>query len=147
MVRIAQRWAADPVSPQSLYEDFFWDTFEVRDGKLYEHWDAGLIADPNARPNPQSATPRRRLNGPAPPPQTQSGPQPPAGNPLERVIGACDIVTIIHKVFRQDPTMPPGNFYDSYVWDTFRVRNGRLVEHWDSVTLPVQVAGPVGSSN
>ena len=226
VVRIAQRWAADPVSPQSFYENSFWDTFEVRDGKLYEHWDAGLIADPNARPNPNPPPPaaastvpvvwppapavpapgcvatqqqvaenkriasrffqvsgaerlamidendiqhntvfrryaiqnrisdyetvRRAIGGtpvgPAPPP-TQSGPQPPAGNPLERVIGACDIVTIIHKVFRQDPTMPPGNFYDSYAWDTFRVRNGRLVEHWDGVTLPVQVAGPVGSSN
>jgi len=226
VVRIAQRWAPDPASPQSFYENFFWDTFEVRDGKLYQHWDAGLIADPNARPNPNPpppaaastvpvawppaaavpapgcvATPQqvtenkriasrffdvagaerlalidesyiqhnpvfrryaiqnrisdyetvKRAIGGAPignaaPVQAQSGPQPPAGNALERVIGACDIVTIIHKVYRQDPTLPPGNFYDTYTWDTFRVRNSRLVEHWDGVTLPAQ-AGPVASSN
>jgi len=55
---------------------------------------------------------------------------------LERVVGACDVVTIIHKAYRQDPTMAPGNFYDTYSFDTFRVRNGKLVEHWDGVTLP-----------
>jgi predicted SnoaL-like aldol condensation-catalyzing enzyme len=227
VVRIAQRWAPDPASPQSFYENFFGDTFEVRDGKLYEHWDAGLIADPNARPNPNPPPPAAASTVPVPwppaaavpapgctatPPQvaenkriasrffqvagaerlalidetyiqhnpvfrryaiqnrisdyetvkraiggtpvgqpgTQaqaSGPQPPAGNPLERVVGACDVVTIIHKVYRQDPTAPPGTFYDSYTWDTFRVRNGKLVEHWDGVTLPAQAAGPVGSSN
>jgi len=76
------------------------------------------------------------VGGAAPPPPPQTGPQPPAGNFLERVIGACDIVTIIHKVYRQDPTKPAGTFYDTYTWDTFRVRNGKLVEHWDGVTLP-----------
>jgi predicted SnoaL-like aldol condensation-catalyzing enzyme len=78
------------------------------------------------------------IGAPAPQPQAQAGPQPPAGNPLERVIGACDVVTIIHKVYRQDPTQPAGTFYDTYTWDAFRVRNGKLVEHWDGVTLPAQ---------
>ena len=45
-------------------------------------------------------------------------------------------MTIIHKGYRQDPTKPAGTFYDTYTWDTFRVRNGKLVEHWDGVTLP-----------
>jgi len=213
VVRIAQRWAPDPESPMSFYENFFWDTFEVRDGKLYQHWDAGVIADPNAPATPApafaastvpvvwppaaavpapgcTATPeqvaankqiaskffqvagadrlalidssyvqhnpvfrryaiRNRmsdyetvkaamagaagLSQAAPPP---AGPQPPPGNVLERVVGACDVVTIIHKAYRQDPTMAPGNFYDTYSFDTFRVRNGKLVEHWDGVTLP-----------
>ena len=219
VVRIAQRWAADPNSPMSFYENFFWDTFEVRDGKLYEHWDAGVIADPNARPNPNPSPPaaastvpvswppapavpapgcsatqaqveenkrvasrfyqtngadrlalidqtyiqhnpvfrryavqnrisdyetvRRaiidgvQVGGPAaPPPAPAGGPQPPPNNALERVVAACDVVTIIHKIYRQDPTAPAGTFYDTYAWDTFRVRNGKLVEHWDGATLP-----------
>lgn len=224
VVRIAQRWTQDPASPQSFYESFWWDTFEVRDGKLYEHWDAGVIADPNNRPTPNglpqaatsttpvvwppaaavptpgcSATPeqvaankqvarrffevngadrlalidetyiqhnpvfrryavqnritdyetvKRAIGGtpigPAPAPAAQAGPQPPAGNPFERVIGACDIVTLIHKVYRQNPTMPAGTFYDTYTWDTFRVRNGKLVEHWDGATIPAE---PVRATN
>lgn len=218
VVRIAQRWTSDPAAPQSFYESFWWDTFEVRDGKLYEHWDAGVIAAPDSRsavpPLPQaatsttpvvwppapavpapgcSATPdqvtankqvarrffevngaerlalldesyiqhnpvfrryavqnrvsdyetvKRAIGGTpigtAPGTATQTGPQPPAGNPFERIIAACDIVTLIHKVYRQNPTMPPGNFYDTYTWDTFRVRNGKLVEHWDGATIPAE---------
>ena len=38
------------------------------------------------------------------------GPQPPAGNPLEIVMAECDLVTIIHKNNRQDPTAAPGTF-------------------------------------
>src|SRR5262245_4347974 len=33
-----------------------------------------------------------------------SGPQPPQGNPFEVVTAECDIVTVVHKVYRQDPT-------------------------------------------
>jgi hypothetical protein len=45
---------------------------------------------------------------------TASAPQPPAGNPLEAVIGRCDIVTIIHKNFRQGPTAPAKTFYETF---------------------------------
>ena len=34
--------------------------------------------------------------------------------------------------------------YDTYTWDTFRVRNGKLVEHWDGATLPA--ATPAGTN-
>ena len=44
----------------------------------------------------------------------------------------CDLVTVIHKDFRQDPTAPPGTFYEAFTFDTFRVKNGKLVEHWGS---------------
>ena len=66
----------------------------------------------------------------------QAGPQPPANVPLDVVVGACDIVTIIHRNYRQDPTAPPGTFYETFTWDAFRVLDGKLVEHWDGATLP-----------
>jgi len=217
VVRIAQRWAPDPNSPGSFYENFFWDTFQVKDGKLYQHWDNGAIADPRATPNPNpapaaaastvpvvwppapavpvagcTATPAQvaenkkvameffragitpperialvdpnyvqhnpafhryalenkvsdyetlkvmatRAGTQAAAPAAAQGPQPPAGNMFERVIGACDIVTMIHKFYAQDPTQPAGTYYDRYSFDTFRVRNGKLTEHWDGTTLP-----------
>jgi len=64
-----------------------------------------------------------------------AGPQPPAGNPLEIVMAECDLVTIIHKNNRQDPTAPVGTFYEVFTFDTFRVRNGKLVEHWDGAVI------------
>ncbi len=77
------------------------------------------------------------------------GPQPPAGNPLEIVMAECDLVTIIHKNFRQDPTAAPGNFYEVFTFDTFRVRNGKLTEHWDGAVInpPAPAAAPGGRGN
>ncbi len=72
-----------------------------------------------------------------------AGPQPPAGNPLEIVTAECDLVTIVHKNYRQDPTAEPGKFYEVFTFDTFRLKNGKLVEHWDGAVInPPAPAGP-----
>jgi predicted SnoaL-like aldol condensation-catalyzing enzyme len=76
------------------------------------------------------------------------GPQPPQGNPLEIVMAECDLVTIVHKNFRQDPTAAAGTFYEVFTFDTFRVRNGKLVEHWDGAVINPPAAGaPAGRGN
>jgi|SoiMethySBSTD1v2_1073268.scaffolds.fasta_scaffold22750_1 predicted SnoaL-like aldol condensation-catalyzing enzyme len=64
-----------------------------------------------------------------------AAPQPPAGNPYEIVMAECDLVTVIHKNYRQDPTAAPGTWFEAYTFDTFRVRNGKLVEHWDTAVI------------
>jgi len=63
------------------------------------------------------------------------GPRPPQGNPLEIVTAECDVVTVIHKNFRQDPTADAGKFYEAFTFDTFRIKDGKLVEHWDSALI------------
>ena len=65
-----------------------------------------------------------------------TGPQPPAGNQLEVVTAECDIVTVIHKNYRQDPTAEPGKFYEVFTFDSFRIKDGKLVEHWDGAVIP-----------
>lgn len=65
----------------------------------------------------------------------QGGPQPPQGNPLEIVMAECDLVTIIHKNFRQDPTAAAGTWYEVFTFDVFRIRNGKLFEHWDGAVI------------
>ena len=75
-------------------------------------------------------------------------PQPPQGNPLEIVMAECDLVAIIHKNFRQDPTAAAGTFYEVFTFDTFRVRNGKLVEHWDGAVInPPATGAPAGRGN
>ena len=75
-------------------------------------------------------------------PAAQPQPAPPTGNPFEVVTAECDIVTMIHKVYRQDPTAAPGTFYEAFTFDTFRVNNGKLTEHWDGalITAPEPAA-------
>jgi predicted SnoaL-like aldol condensation-catalyzing enzyme len=70
-----------------------------------------------------------------PPPPVGAGPPPPTGNNYEVVTAECDLVTMVRKVYRQDPTAAPGTFYESFSFDTFRVRNGKLVEHWDGALI------------
>jgi predicted SnoaL-like aldol condensation-catalyzing enzyme len=91
---------------------------------------------------------KSRFGGPPAAPQgggagrgQAAGPQPPQGNPFEVVTAECDIVTIVHKVYTQDPTLPPGNFYERFTFDTFRVRNGKLVEHWDAAQINPPAGG------
>ena len=76
-----------------------------------------------------------RQGGPGPGRGQADAPQPPAGNPLEVVMAECDTVTVIHKNFRQDPTAAPGTWYEVFTFDTFRIRNGKLVEHWDGAVI------------
>ena len=54
---------------------------------------------------------------------------------LEILIAECDIVMAVNKRSKPDPTSPPGKMYDYYTFDTFRVRDGKLVEHWDGVEI------------
>ena len=70
-----------------------------------------------------------------------AGPTPPPGNPFEVVTAECDMVSVIHKNYRQDPTAEPGKFYEVFTFDTFRVRNGKLVEHWDGAVINPPAAG------
>jgi len=76
---------------------------------------------------------------------TAEGPQPPQGNPLEVVMAECDLVTVVHKNFRQDPTAAAGTFYEVFTFDTFRVRNGKLVEHWDGAVINPPALGAQGA--
>jgi predicted SnoaL-like aldol condensation-catalyzing enzyme len=62
-------------------------------------------------------------------------PQPPPGNNLYLVMAEDDLVFIMRQSFRQDPNEDPGTFYEAFAWDTFRIRDGLLYEHWDGATI------------
>lgn len=62
-------------------------------------------------------------------------PPPPAGDPVAIVLAQCDLVTVIHKTYRHDPDAPAGVWYEYFSFDTFRVKDGKLAEHWDNATV------------
>jgi predicted SnoaL-like aldol condensation-catalyzing enzyme len=64
-----------------------------------------------------------------------TGPKPPEGNRAEIVLAQCDIVTVIHRIYRQDPTAQPGKFYEAFTFDSYRVKDGKVVEHWDDQVI------------
>ena len=56
-------------------------------------------------------------------------------NPPVLVMAEGDLVTLVFRRMRPDPGAP-GKTYESWWFDTFRVRDGRLVEHWDGALKP-----------
>jgi predicted SnoaL-like aldol condensation-catalyzing enzyme len=73
------------------------------------------------------------------PAQGTANAQRPAPSLLEVVTAECDIVTVVHKIYRPDPDKQ-GEFYEAFAFDTFRVKNGKLVEHWDEAAIPPAAA-------
>jgi predicted SnoaL-like aldol condensation-catalyzing enzyme len=53
------------------------------------------------------------------------------------VVAECDLVTAIVRNTPPDPTSP-GTSYERFSFDTFRVRGGKLVEHWDDEEISEQ---------
>ena len=64
-----------------------------------------------------------------------TGPTPPPGNNLYMVMAEGDNVFIMRQQFAQDPTEPPGTFYERFAWDVFTIRDGKLYEHWDGAVI------------
>ncbi|MBI3550998.1 MAG: nuclear transport factor 2 family protein [Elusimicrobia bacterium] len=57
--------------------------------------------------------------------------QPALREPPDEVVAQGDLVTLMWKVRRPEPT-DKSKTYESFWFDMFRVEGGRLVEHWDN---------------
>jgi predicted SnoaL-like aldol condensation-catalyzing enzyme len=75
-----------------------------------------------------------------PPGAATHGPQPPQGNALFKVLADGDLVTVIHQRYAPDP-QHKGMFYETYAFDTFRLQDGKIAEHWDDAAIPTM--GPM----
>jgi predicted SnoaL-like aldol condensation-catalyzing enzyme len=71
----------------------------------------------------------------APPP-----PDAPKGNPLYRVIADCDMVVVLQQRYLPDPQYK-GKYYEAFWFDAWRVKDGKLMEHWDPAEIPAKLPG------
>jgi predicted SnoaL-like aldol condensation-catalyzing enzyme len=51
----------------------------------------------------------------------------------ELVIAECEFVSVVWKRSLPDPD-EPSRTWEAFGFDTFRIRDGRLSEHWDEST-------------
>jgi predicted SnoaL-like aldol condensation-catalyzing enzyme len=74
-----------------------------------------------------------------------NAPQPPGpNNQFEIVTTECDITVVVHRNWRQDP-VTPGRWYEAFTFDAFRVKDGKLTEHWDTAVInPPNPNAPAG---
>jgi predicted SnoaL-like aldol condensation-catalyzing enzyme len=70
---------------------------------------------------------------PAPPPA--GTPPPPKGDPFYAVMADGDMVTVLQMRYLPDPSNP-GKYYQDFWYDTWRIKDGKLFEHWDPATIP-----------
>jgi predicted SnoaL-like aldol condensation-catalyzing enzyme len=75
----------------------------------------------------------RRVAANAPPAAVPATPAP-AGDKRYMVMADGDVVTVLQKRYQPDP-LKPGEYYESFWYDTWRVKDGKLYEHWDAATI------------
>ena len=59
----------------------------------------------------------------------------PKGNPLYQVMADGDLVTVLQQRYLPDP-QNPGKYYEAFWFDTWRIKDGKLFEHWDAQVIP-----------
>jgi predicted SnoaL-like aldol condensation-catalyzing enzyme len=148
----------DPDRPGQRYEAFAFEAFRFRDGKFTEHWDQVKLAKGWMEPRPpaqagnRGTAPAGNRAPLAPPPEPRPGctasPASIAANKQlvasfslarrrgftrELVIAECEFVSVVWKRSLPDPDEPLRE-WDAFAFDTFRIRDGQLVEHWDEST-------------
>ena len=117
----------------------FWsevfDHHDVSKAKLY-------MADGYIQHNPLAATGRSGFEAYF----GKAWPQPLAADKVKPtkfdvVMAEGDLVTLIQRIPRPDPDHA-GQTYDSFWFDTLRVKDGKLVEHWDNALKGPSVPAP-----
>ena len=124
----AQGYLSGPALNKKIVTDFYRLVFEPRNPDLVEQY----VAPDFIEHNPMIQGGRdglvqflKTLPRPA---SDDVGPE--MKNPPAYIVAEADLVTFIFKQNLPDPK-DKAKSYDSFSFDMFRIRNGKIVEHWD----------------
>jgi predicted SnoaL-like aldol condensation-catalyzing enzyme len=124
----AQPAAGSPEANKKLVLDFFHDVFEAQNIEAADRY----LAQGYVQHNPLVASGRKGFKDYFGAKwKTHKPEKAELGDPPEAMIAEGDLVVVMWKVRRQEP-MDKTKTYASFWFDMFRVKDGKLVEHWDN---------------
>ena len=118
--------------------DFYRNVWEPKDDQALMKW----LPDSYVEHNPMFPAGRADLASllktrrTGPPPKVADK----LSDPPELIVAEGDLVTWIFKRSSKDPK-DSSKTYDSFWFDTFRIKDGKIVEHWDGATRNMRL-GP-----
>jgi len=128
---LAQGYLSGAALNKKIVTDFYRIVFEPRNPDLVEQF----IAPDFVEHNPSIEGGRdalvkfiKTLPKPA---NDDVGPE--MKNPPAHIVAEGDLVTFIFKQSTPDPKDKTKS-YDRFTFDMFRIKNGKIAEHWDSAT-------------
>jgi predicted SnoaL-like aldol condensation-catalyzing enzyme len=127
----AQGYLSGPALNKKIVTDFYRLVFEPRNPDLIDQF----IAPDFVEHNPSIPGGREALvkfiKGLPKPASDDIGQE--MKNPPAYIVAEGDLVTFIFKQPTQDPK-DKAKTYDRFTFDLFRIKNGKIVEHWDGAT-------------
>jgi hypothetical protein len=80
----------------------------------------------------------KMILGGRPPPAPAAEPGRPRDNNSYQIVAQCDLVVVVGEHWHPYPDNP-SRYYATYFFNMWRVKDGKLFEHWDPKDMPMPV--------
>jgi|SRR5215469_3284285 len=128
----AQGYLSGVALNKKIVSDFYRLVFEPRNADLIDQYVAASFVEHNPRVEGGRNGLAKFLKALPPPANDDIGPD--MKNPPAYIVAEGDLVTFLFKQTATD-SKDKTKTYDRFSFDMFRIKDGKIVEHWDGATL------------